>query len=180
MSLSNINSWPTTNPATAAFVHLIHHLKSQRPSISSKTWFPQLDTPSYFMPTRANKTRGSKCPSHWWLWKNQFQGQPEYIVCHNRTDPKAEVPKQYVTFFKAYIIFHSNGSLLHSEQDTSVLPILWRRSIRSMPQTKAAGPGTWVWPAGGLVVRSPTWISIDMAQWQRRQVVSFPSMEVIW
>lgn len=79
--LSNINSWPTTNPTTAAFIHLIHHhLKSQRPSISSKTWFPQLDTPSYFMPTRANKTRGSKCPSHWWLWKNQFQGQPEYIL----------------------------------------------------------------------------------------------------
>lgn len=75
------------------------------------------------MPTGANKLEEANVHHTGGYGKINSKAS-QSIYCHKRTDPKAKVPKQYVTFFKAYIIFHSNGSLLHSEQDTSVLPIL--------------------------------------------------------
>lgn len=157
--IKHINTWPATNPTTALD-------SSQRPSISSITWFPQLDIPSYFMPTDANKLEEANVHHTGGYGKINSKTSQSIYSLSSQDRPKGSTAKAICNssqsihnFSKVMVV------LLHSEQDTCVLPVLWRHSVWSMPWAKAAGPGTWVWPAGGLVVCSPTWISIDMAQW---------------
>lgn len=88
-------------------------------------------------------------------------------------------PTHYVTFYNhtQILIFHNNGSFW---QKLCVSSILWRRSLRITSYSKVGRSETWVWSAGSLVVRSPTWFSTNLVYWGRRQVISIPSMEVTW
>jgi len=49
-----------------------------------------------------------------------------------------------------------------------------------MPLTEAAGSDTGIWPTSSLVIWPPTWLSVNLVQWEWRQVISFPRMEPTW